>query len=603
MGSTKIIHVLKNDKFDDIFDLFKNTEAKEVIFVFPNGSKFVKQEQYFFAIKREADSSDKRVSIMTADPVIARFASQNSLELIETSKSKKRQASSAYSHSRTGTPDKTVAATPTQGKNNSIDVFPADENLEKETVYNEETETAPVAQLTTTREYTPNRIIKDIFKPEAERPVKIREERTRPFEVAVKRELSKENSVTGDITRVWASRESENGAAISPVRSFRKIKSSGAFKKSPLFFIGGAIVVLLLILYSTLGSAQVTIKPKKQPLNFQIKASASSTTTEVSLDFNRIPGQRFSYKDQESGTFEITGQKEVVQKASGKITIFNKSASPQRLVATTRFKSLGGLIFRIPQTISVPAATRADANLRDGSIESAIYADKAGVEYNIGPETFTIPGFEGTPRANDFYAKSSQPMIGGIIGPSKVVTEEDFTKAQEAVTAKLKEKILQSLKNQAGELKVLDSTVIKFDSPITNAKAGDAAESLQMTTKGTANTLAFRESDALELIKNYISQKSDLELVQKNLTINYLNPQNNADDSLMTFGIQVTGQSAYQLDQDKILKDILGLREDAIRSYFKDNKEIESARIVLSPFWVKNIPKDPSKIKLIIEKE
>ena len=583
MPSTKIIHVLKNDGFDEVFDLFKNTEAKEVIFVFPNGSKFVKQEQYFSAIKREADSSNKRVSIMTADPMIARFASQNNLEIIEAPKSKKR----ADVFSARGEPARTELVE----RAKSID-----ENRE-------EAEVVPTAQLTVARGYTPNRIIKDIFKPETERPIKVREEQAKPFEVAIKRELSEENTVAGDITRVWVSRESENGAALSPTRSFRKIKSSNAFKKSPVFFIGGAIFVLLLILYSTLGSAQVTIKPQRQPLNFQIKVSASSVATEVNPDFNRVPGQQFAYKNQESGTFEITGQKEVVQKASGKIMIYNKSATSQRLVATTRFKSPSGLIFRIPQTINVPAATGTGATLKEGSLESLVYADKAGPEYNIDPTTFVIPGFEGTPKFEDFYAKSTQPMSGGIIGPSKVVTEEDLAKAQESVTAKLKEKILQSLKDQAGELKILDSTTIKLETPIANAKVGEAADNLQVTISGAANTMAFRESDILELVKNYVSKKDDLELSAKNLTINYLSPQNSADNSSTVFDVQITGQSVAKIDQDKILKDVAGMKEGAIRSYFAGIKEIESARITLSPFWVKSIPKDAGKVRLVVEKE
>lgn len=575
MGSTKIIHVLKNDNFEDVFDLFKNTEAKEVIFVFPNGSKFVKQRQYFSAIKHEADSLNKRVSIMTADPVIAKFALQNNLELLEAPKSKKRQVS---------LPDKTVAAVPMQSEDDSAEVV-------------------PTAQLVAVRMSTPNRIIKDIFKPEKERSVKIKEERARPYEITVKRELSKEETVTGDITQVWASRESADSETFNPARSFRKVKSLSTLKKSPMFFIGGAIIVLLLILYSTLGSAQIIIKPQRQPLNFQIKALASSTITEVNFDFNRIPGQKFSYKDQESGIFEITGQKDVVQKAGGEITIYNKSASSQRLVATTRFKSPNGLIFRIPQTINVPAATGIGAALKEGTIESIVYADKAGSEYNIGTTTFVIPGFEGTPRFKDFYAKSIKPMSGGIIGPAKIITEEDFTKAQEVVTAKLKERILRFLKDQANELKVLDSIAIKLEDSFTNGKVGEAADNLQMTIKGMASTIAFRDSDVFGLVKNYVSKKGDLELLEKNLSISYLNPQNNIDSSSITFDIQVTGQSAAKIDQDKILKDILGMREDAIRSYFKGIKEIESARIILSPFWIKNIPRNPSKIKLVIEKE
>src|SRR3989344_1202953 len=89
MGSTKIIHVLKNDDFDEVFDLFKNAEAEEVIFIFPKGSRFAKHAQYFEAIKREADGNGCKISIMTADSVIAGYATRYGIELLRTPEPRK----------------------------------------------------------------------------------------------------------------------------------------------------------------------------------------------------------------------------------------------------------------------------------------------------------------------------------------------------------------------------------------------------------------------------------------------------------------------------------------------------------------------------------
>jgi hypothetical protein len=70
----------------------------------------------------------------------------------------------------------------------------------------------------------------------------------------------------------------------------------------------------------------------------------------------------------------------------------------------------------------------------------------------------------------------------------------------------------------------------------------------------------------------------------------------------MTFDARVQGTSAGVVDITKIKKDVLGLNESAIRSYFKNLKEVESVHIVLSPFWIKSIPKDPSKVKITVDK-
>ncbi len=590
MGSTKIIHVLKNDDFDEVFDLFKNTEAEEVIFIFPKGSRFAKQEQYFEAIAREAESSGKKASIMSTDPIIRRFASAQNIDLLEITNSKKHQPAQIN----------TLNPESLNQENETQEEMPApDASLAEEQEYDEEPK-ANLALAKTREQSTGGKQIKDILKIMPDHPIKIKEDRSNTFELDIKKATQETSRFGGDITKVWAQRD--QGEVQNETHS-KKSKSSRTLKKTLMLLAGGLVLVLIFILYNTLGNAKITIVPQKQKLDFNIKSSASSLATSVDTSLNRIPGQYFGYKDEESGTFDATGQKDVAQKAKGEITIYNKSSASQRLVATTRFKSPDGLIFRIPQTITVPAATKSGTTLSEGSIKSTVYADRPGPEYNIAPANFTIPGFEGTPRSGDFYAKSDKAMAGGIIGPSKVVTEEDFTKAQEAVTAKLKEKILQSLKDQAGDLKILDSVVIKYDPPITNAKVGDAAENLQITIQGEASTLAFRETDALGLVKNYVSQKGNVELLEKNLTLNYLNPQNNADNSIMTFDIQVTGQSAAKIDQDKISKDISGMNENAIRDYFKSIKEIESARITLSPFWVRSIPKNPGKVKLVIEKE
>ncbi|MEK7151196.1 MAG: hypothetical protein AAB784_00575 [Patescibacteria group bacterium] len=577
MGLTKIIHVLKNDNFGDVFDSFKNVDANEVILILPNNSKIARQSQNFVTIKNEADATSKRVSIMTTDPVVIQLAMQSNIEVLQAHEPKRSQ---------------------TTASRVSVEPVIASEDVELEQEDREaEYEDNLVAKLAVAKVTDQVRTIKDIIGPnkKVEHSIRINEEKTSPFNVEISKNTSEEKTRMGEIEKVWTSKESD--------RSIKKVKTSKIFRRIPIFFVAGTLVVLLLILYVTLGSAKIIIRPQKQPLNFQIKASASTAITELNLNFNRLPGQRFSYKDQESSTFPVTGQKEVVQKASGKITIYNKSLTPQRLVATTRFESSSGLIFRIPQTIEIPAATGVDANLKEGSLESIIFADKAGGEYNIEPTTFTIPGFKGTPKQDQFYAKSTRSTTGGIIGPSKVVTEEDFIKAQEAVTAKLKEKIIRLLKNEAGELKILDSLKIKMESPVSNAKVGEAAENLQITIAGSASTLAFRDSDIIELIKNYIAQKGDLELLEKNLVINYLNPENSSDGLMMTFDIQVTGQSTNKIDEAKIRKEIAGLKEDEMRTYFTKIKEIESTRIILGPFWVKRIPKDLDKIKLIIEKD
>jgi hypothetical protein len=622
MPATKIINVSKSDNFEDVFDLFKNTDAADVIFIFPKGSRFVKQEQYFEALKEEAGSSGKSISIMSSDPAVIGFASKYGFDILE-----KRSPH---------TQSLNVGASPARGEDvrpSSVEVPARPELVEwaksaepeipapaPESDYsvlaapvasfpeNEFADEEPEAVLTAAADRNeqeePGRTIKDILPVRSDRSLRIKEERERTFDVDIQRRAEQEETQRGDIAKIWAGEKSRLAKRVEDPRFlFEKSgqKKAGFFRRVPFVLAIGAILVLVFVLYLTLGKARIIINPAKQELDLKLKVSASSTATAVNSNFNQIPGQRFTEQKKETDTFPVTGQKDVVQKASGTITIFNKSATVQRLVATTRFKSPDGLIFRILQTINVPASAKTGETVTPGLVVANVYADRPGAEYNIGPTQFTIPGFEGTPKFNDFYATSDKPMAGGIIGPDKVVTEKDFTAAQEELTAKVKEKILKSLKNRGGELKILDAVAIKLDAPEVNAKVGEAAEELEMSVQGSADTIAFRESDVVELIRNFVSQKDSMELLLKDLVISYINPESGADKTSLSFDAQVKGWAAAKLDTDAIKNEVRGMSEDSIRSYLNGIKEIKSARVILSPFWVKSIPKDIGKIGVDIQ--
>jgi hypothetical protein len=623
MPATKIINVSKGDDFEDVFDLFKNTDAEDVILIFPKGSRFVKQERYFEAIKEEADSSGKSVSVMSADPAVIEFASRYGFDVLEKrGPARSEPAESAEPKKQQPIADEepeVPAPLPEPARGELARTEPV-EGAESETDYSvlatpvasfpenkfadEEPEAVLTAAADENEQEEPGvgRTIRDILPTRPDRSLKIKEERERTFDIDIQRRAEQEEMQRGDIAKIWAGEKQRKDTDFLSGQTGKRL-SRGFFRRVPFILAIGAILVLVFILYLTLGSARIIISPVKQKLdNLKLKVSASSTATAVNFNFNQIPGQQFREQKKETGTFPVTGQKDVVQKAGGTITIFNKGATAQRLVATTRFKSPDGLIFRIPQTINVPAGVKTGATITPGSIVSAVYADRPGAEYNIGPTQFTIPGFEGTPKFNDFYATSDKPMTGGIVGPAKVVTEKDFTTAQEELAAKVRDEILKSLKDRGGELKILDAVAIKLDAPEVNAKVGEAAEELEMSLQGSADTIAFRESDVIELIKNFVSQKNDMELLLKDLAISYVNPQPGADKTLLSFDAQINGLAAAKLDTEAIKSDVRGMSEDSIRSYLKGIKEIESARIMLSPFWVRSIPKNAGKIKIDLVK-
>ncbi len=77
------------------------------------------------------------------------------------------------------------------------------------------------------------------------------------------------------------------------------------------------------------------------------------------------------------------GNDQLNLQAQGKVRITNTDSVPLTLVKTTRLLTSDGKLYRLAQTVIVPA---------QGQIIADAYADQNGSLYAIGPSTFSVPG-------------------------------------------------------------------------------------------------------------------------------------------------------------------------------------------------------------------
>ena len=82
MSTTKIINVLKDDKFEEILEIFKSTPAQEVIFVLPKSSKVFSKEEDFQIIEEEAEEHEKSVSILCSNVKINELARKHNFDIL-----------------------------------------------------------------------------------------------------------------------------------------------------------------------------------------------------------------------------------------------------------------------------------------------------------------------------------------------------------------------------------------------------------------------------------------------------------------------------------------------------------------------------------------
>ncbi len=589
MASTKIINVLKDDKFEEILDLFRNASAKEIIFVLPKTSRAFKNEEHFIILENEAAKLDKKISLLCSNPEINTLAKKYQFDVL--------LAKNGNDHRILRDPadggGKPLITTVNQFDSNS----PAGKD-DGEEIEEDDYQVVTISKI--------NRGLEGIVK-QSGMPLKITAHKERPVALDVKKKPIYQS--VDDIKNVWK----EQSERISiPTESIwtginnRTKKSFRNFPKKSLIMLGVISVVLLgTIIYISTGSAKIDIMPLKQALDIQLKVYASDKFSFVDAELNKIPGQLFNVEKSANQTFQTTGEKEVAQKARGTITVFNEyGTAPQVLIATTRFQTPDGLIFRTLKGIVIPGTTIVSGKIIPGTMNVEVIADKPGQTYNIQASKFGIPAFSekgDAVRYEKVYGKSNEAMKGGAVGKAKVVTDLDFNTAKQTLLDQVKKDVENSLKTQISGLKVINASAVKLKEPESTAKINEAADSFMINVNGLIKTVGFKEDDLKSLIKQYIDKTKNLTAIPEKLTLSYDNIVFDETTNTLVFTVNIKGSGYAKIDADKIKTDLSGKNEKEIKDYFKGTIGVESAKVVLSPFWVKRIPQDKERTKLGVQ--
>jgi len=370
--------------------------------------------------------------------------------------------------------------------------------------------------------------------------------------------------------------------------------------------VTGALVLAVLLLgaavYLTAGSAAVTITPQSTDLDMQLTVQASDAFGSVDAAFKKIPGQLFEVSKSASAEAAASGQREVASKARVHITVANEySSTPQTLVATTRFATPDGLVFRTLSTVNVPGSTVKEGKPVAGTAVVEAIADKPGEAYNVPAGKWTIVAFTergDTERAAKIYGTSSEPASGGASGPSKVVTQEDYDEARTEAVGKVTTQIKEAFAAQQTGLRILDEAEPVLGEVTATARADDAADKTVVTASGTLRTVAFRQSDLETLIRDAVLSEKRLVVVPSQLTLTFGDATFKDDAGVLSFSVSIKGPGYAPVDAGAIRNDIKGRNALQVQDYFRDREEVHSATVSLRPFWVRRIPQADNRIDI-----
>ncbi|MDO8556949.1 MAG: hypothetical protein Q7R98_00610 [Candidatus Jorgensenbacteria bacterium] len=368
-----------------------------------------------------------------------------------------------------------------------------------------------------------------------------------------------------------------------------------------------AIVAVLAFLYFELPRAVVTVTLKKTvvPFNEVVIISSKAIAPSVLKDGSLIiPGELLTASRNLERTFPASGSERVDVKATGKLVVTNAySSDAQRIVATTRFVSPDGKIFRLDKPAVIQGAKVIGGKIQPSTTEVSVTADKPGEEYNIAPATdWKIPGFMGTPKYTAFTAESLAKMTGGISGERPAPTEKDIEAAKQVVASALQEAT-------AGEIAVLLAPKFvglpgaqKFTMTNTDiSRPADDPKKFSLFGEAETRKLVFLGETLQDKLVEYVRPASGDSLEVNNFTITYGEPR--VDFIGGTETLAVSGSVIFQerIDKKQVVREILGMKEEALKHYIFALPGLEKATISLWPFWVTEVPGNTGKVTVMFQ--
>ena len=343
-------------------------------------------------------------------------------------------------------------------------------------------------------------------------------------------------------------------------------------------FIALTIVALLATVYLTFARATVFVPGDREQFTATTSAevdlgnAGSSMTTTV-----------FSQEFEVSDSFPVRAKESASKKAGGMVTLVNKYSRTQPLVRFTRLVTPDGKLFRIAESVNIPAG---------GTVEVFAEADEEGDAYLVNATTFTIPGlWEGLREL--IYAESAEPMTYERVVAS-VITAEDITTARNALQGKITQMALAEFKAQLPGAPLTEKMLLAGNAEFSTTPA-EGAESTSLTAHLKQEFTAVnidREHLGKFTQENLISKLPDpnqfMELIPESVT--YSLTSLNADRSKAQIEAEASAWIHSQSSLPSLdMKQLTGKALPAAQAYL-NAAGVPQASIQLSIPWLPLLP-------------
>ncbi len=365
-----------------------------------------------------------------------------------------------------------------------------------------------------------------------------------------------------------------------------------------LLLAGGGGVVGVPLVW---GSATLEVHPESKEVSISKVVNAVVNLVTIDQAGLRIPALVLEKQEEGTRLFSSTGKAQKGEYAKGMIKVFNAGSATQTLVASTRFISQDGKLFRSEARITIPAATQGNP----GTYDVRVVAVEAGDAYNISQSSFSLPGLAGSAPYTLVYGKSIEPMKGGTTKEIPVVTKEDIETAKNQLFESLQNKAEIFLKTQLQEGYEIPENGFVTETLSASSLVKEGAELAQFSSSAKIKVrgFSFKVADLNILLDAVLSgqvQASE-ELKQETVQVQYEVGNIDRVAQSMSLDSFIQGKTYAKLDVPTLQGEIAGKSIESAEASLLLVKGMLSQNLSLWPFWMRSVPLKKERIHIDIQ--
>jgi len=580
----KKIIVDKNEGIAEVIDRILNEPDGEISVVIPKGSALGRSVSNFHLLKREADSAGRSIIIESVDETILAFAKEGGIE---------------SSHPLWKGVRGVGGFSDIVSRRDEDQAAPARADIDDEESQEDEAEEEEKKEKHSKKAV----------------PVGKRGKKAAP--AVIEEEASDEEDGDEDEKDEEALGEPEKDGT-SKFANFRshffdatpdldeEDREPWRFPKKTVIAIVAILVLGGIAAYVTsvfFDHADITINFKQTPWSYQNNFTASKNAVGIEPANNTIPAQVFTATKNLTETFPGSSVQQISQKAQGTITIYNNYGSAsQELVATTRFLTPDGKVFRLVNNVTVPGETTVKGKLVPSSITAAIVADQPGPDYNVGPVAkLTIPGFEKNPPLEaGFYGAITASTTGGFIGQRATPTAADIANAKASTTALLDASVESGFSGTyPNNFEIPSGATQTQITTLTVNTSTDANGNFTVFGVATLQAIGFDQT-ALQNYLLSLAQAQEPSSTFKTISLSYTNVAANFTTGQISFALSAQAALEPAFVSAQFVTGIEGQSIGSARSTIAALPNLADGEIAMWPSWLWNIPSDANKIHITV---